>query len=193
MTLTMCQELEVFNWIAHSDTPLWQLIYFGPRGFAASARLRFIPDPTGPGQAEADADVGEAHPPDIAQMQRALRLLAGSTEPSMDWYFCVWDGYGEITRPTNSAPRYVAVPHRRYALLQGDLSDVDTWSEQLGHEVDFPPAFAWPADQSCCFASDVDPHWAGIGGSQDAIDRLVRDEILDVVPVDPEADQPVYW
>jgi len=46
-------------------------------------------------------------------------------------------------------------------------------------------AFVWPADHRWCFASDVDPHWAGIGAEQVAIDRLVGDPGLDVVRVQP--------
>lgn len=65
------------------------------------------------------------------------------------------------------------------------VSDIGDW--------DVPyPAFVWPADRAWCVAADVDPHWAGIGADTAAIDRLVADPHLDVVPADPREDQPCY-
>jgi hypothetical protein len=40
---------------------------------------------------------------------------------------------------------------------------------------------------------DVDPHFAGIGGSRAAIDELLADQRVDVVEADPRAEQPSYW
>jgi hypothetical protein len=57
----------------------------------------------------------------------------------------------------------------------------------------FPPAFAWPADHSWCFARDVDPHWAGIGAEKAAIDTLLNTPELDVVPAQPTEPQPTYY
>jgi hypothetical protein len=37
-----------------------------------------------------------------------------------------------------------------------------------------------------------DPHWAGIGADVSAIDELLADPRLDVVPADPREDQPAY-
>ena len=54
------------------------------------------------------------------------------------------------------------------------------------------PAFVWPADHAWCLANDVDPHWAGIGADASAIDDLVADPRLDVVPADPRLRQPSY-
>jgi hypothetical protein len=42
-------------------------------------------------------------------------------------------------------------------------------------------------------AWDVDPHFAGIGGSRAAIDELLADQRVDVVAADPRAEQPSYW
>lgn len=47
-------------------------------------------------------------------------------------------------------------------------------------------------DRAWCVASDVDPHWAGIGAPSDVIDALVADENLDAVRADPDAEQPRY-
>ena len=54
------------------------------------------------------------------------------------------------------------------------------------------PAFIWPADHAWCIANDVDPHWAGVGADGSAIDELLADSRLDVVPADRSQDQPYY-
>jgi hypothetical protein len=87
----------------------------------------------------------------------------------------------------------VTIPHRRYFLLHGSLADLGSWDETLGGGYVPPPAFAWPADHNWCLASDVDPHWAGIGAEQAAIDTLLNAPELDVVPAQPTEPQPTYY
>jgi hypothetical protein len=171
-----------------------QLILFGPAGYEAYARLRYIPDPSRPGQAEADVELPENHPSDITQARRALHLLSRFTATPQQCYFCIWEGYSDIELPASvRRGPLVNLPHRRYALLQGSLTDIDRWEKDLGVESPCPPpAFAWPADRSWCFASDVDPHWAGIGARQVAIDALVQEPEIDVVPARPDEVQPAY-
>jgi hypothetical protein len=84
------------------------------------------------------------------------------------------------------------IPYRRYVLIHGSLSDLGSWDETFGKSAQ-PPAFAWPADRSWCFASDVDPHWAGIGAEQAAIDSLLNAHELDVVTAQPTEPQPTYY
>jgi hypothetical protein len=91
----------------------------------------------------------------------------------------------------------VVVPNRAYFLFQGAVSDFGDWgaAEMWPGQPrpDMPdPAFIWPADQAWCVANDVDPHWAGVGADVSAIDELLADPRLDVVPVDPREDQPWY-
>jgi len=50
------------DWIVHARIPWEQLVNFGPPDFPAYARLRFIPDPTKPGQVEGSVDVAEGPP-----------------------------------------------------------------------------------------------------------------------------------
>lgn len=47
------------DWIVASAVPWRRLVGFGPSGFAAYARLRYLPDPAYEGQSEADADVDD--------------------------------------------------------------------------------------------------------------------------------------
>ncbi len=64
--LRYCSDMSAAEWLVRSSTPAMQLIGFGPATFEAYARLRFIPDPSGPGQDEANAHVAMDHPSDIA-------------------------------------------------------------------------------------------------------------------------------
>ena len=192
MRLRFCRELGAAEWITRSATPFPQLVTFGPAGFEAYARLRFIPDPDRPGQAEADAVVPDDHPSDLAQASRALHRLAAFTSTPEDCYFCVWDGYSDIPLPPGLP--LIDLPHRSYALLRGPLDAVDAWADELGGGLPVaPPAYAWPADRRWCLTSDVDPHWAGIGAQRAAVEALLADPELDVVPARPDEDQPAYY
>ncbi|MGA3564435.1 hypothetical protein [Melissospora conviva] len=195
MRLSFWSDVSAADWLVRSGTPDWQLIGFGPAGFEAYARLRFIPDPSGPGQLESDVELSGDHPSEMTQTRRVLRRLAEFTSTPQECYFCVWDGYSDIPLPSRvlRGPM-VETPHRRYALLRGALNDIDAWEAELGGgQPIMPPAFVWPADHRWCFARDVDPHWAGIGAEQAAVDALVADGGLDVVPACPTEDQPAYY
>jgi hypothetical protein len=191
--LQYCNDVSAADWIVQAQIPCEQLINFGPPDFPAYARLRFIADPTKPGQDEADAYVPGDHVSEMQQTRLALEHLRRFTATREDCYFCVWEGYGDLNLPPSvlDGPM-VTIPHRRYFLLHGSLADLGGWEETLAGVGDFPPAFVWPADHSWCFARDVDPHWAGIGAEQAAIDTLLNAPELDVVPAQPTEPQPTY-
>ena len=194
MTLEHCSDLSAADWIVQAQIPWEQLVYFGPPDFPAYARLRFIPDPTKRGQEEAAANVAEYHPSDIEQARRALEHLRRFTVTPEHCYFCFWEGYPNLSLSRSVPHRpIVTIPHRRYFLLHGSLTDLSSWHETFDGVGAFPPAFAWPADHSWCFACDVDPHWAGIGAEQAAIDTLLNARDLDVVPAQPTGPQPTYY
>lgn len=188
MALRPHPDASVADWLVRSPTEPMELITLGPAGYDAYARLRFIPDPTEPGQAEADVAVAEDHPSDLDQARRALHLLARFTTTPLECCFCVWEGYSDVTLPPSSP--VVELPHRRYALLRGALTDLADWEATVGGGA--PPAFAWPADRRWCFTSDVDPHWAGIGAERAAVEALVGAPGLDVVPARPGQARPTY-
>lgn len=195
MRLQLAADTTVADWISGSDLPFDQLVNFGPVGFEAYARLRFIPDPTSPGQSEADVELPEDHPSDLEQARRAVFRLAGHTTTADRCFFCVWDGYSDTHLPPDPGRRAsVDLRHRSYTLLEGPLEALQTWEVDVGdgHPV-MPPAYVWPADRSWCFARDVDPHWAGIGASREAIRTLLEDPVLDVVSADPSRPQPNYY
>lgn len=183
-------DTEAAGWIAGSATPWEQLVTFGPAGFAAYARLRFIPDPVRPGQAEADVDLPADHLDDLGQTRLALHRLAAVTGSTDRCHVLVWEGYSDVPLPP-AVTSLVVLPHRRYALFEGPLAGLDAYADELGSVA--PPAFVWPADRRWCFAADVDPHWAGIGTDAAAIAALVADEFLDIVPSRPEGPQPLYY
>jgi hypothetical protein len=192
--LQYCNDVSAADWIVQAQIPCEQLVNFGPPGFPAYARLRFIPDPTKPGQTEADAYVADNHLPEMQQTRLVLEHLRRFTATPEDCYFCVWEGYGDLNFPPSvlNGPM-VTIPHRRYFLLHGSLADLGGWEETLAGVGDFPPALVWPSDHRWCFARDVDPHWAGIGAEQAAIDTLLNDTELDVVPAQPAERQPTYY
>ena len=124
-------------------------------------------------------------------MRSLLDQLAPHTGTPDHFFFCIWDGWGDLEGPK------VVLPNRAYYLFEGRLSDVGAsgaadlrpGQPRTGMQV---PAFVWPADHAWCVAKDVDPHWAGIAADQTVIDRLVDESGLDVVHADPDEDQPSY-
>ncbi len=238
MTLTPCSDLSAASWIAGNGRSWQQLADFGPPGFPAYARLRFLPDPAYEGQSENDVSVDDDAPSETAQLRAVLEALTRHTRTPGECYFCLWDGWGwtveggdgawtlnphtDTTRseflsasapspgavpgrqdgsddpPSALAAPKVVIPHRAYFLFHGTVSDLGDWGgldetrPVQPRPNNFNPAFIWPADHAWCIANDVDPHWAGIGAGTPAIDQLVSDPFLDVVPADPHQDQPRY-
>lgn len=219
MALLPCADLSAATWITASDQPWDELVGFGPAGFPAYARLRFIPDPAHEGQNENDFEMDDADSPsETARLRTVLETLTRHTRTPDDLYFCLWDGWSSDIwsdhdddhdapqRRPRMAPAFpasvldgprVVVPARAYFLFRGAVSDfgdwgaADMWPGQP--RVGMPdPAFIWPADQAWCIANDVDPHWAGIGADVSAIAELLADSRIDVVTADPRKEQPWY-
>jgi hypothetical protein len=205
MPLAIYSDLSAADWIVASDLPWQRLVTFGPAGFGAYARVRFIPDPIRDGQQESEADP-HASPDEVDQWRALLKLLAAATEDPDHCYFGLWEGWGfpESVRlwPSFGVPRGARAPARCYFLFRGSLSEAGIWgggtpanagiwgrSEFSGGGA---PAFVWPSDHTWCIAADIDPHWAGIGASVSLIERLIGDARLDAVEADPAEEQPAY-
>lgn len=193
----ICADPSPASWITDSQTPFDQLVTFGPDIFEAFARLRFIPDPTSADQDEADVVVKEDHLYDLDQVRIALHQLEPFTGTAEDCFFCVWEGYSDVPMPPGlGEASMVVLPHRRYLLLRASLRSIDSFARNFGRSGSStvaPPAFVWPADHGWLLASDVDPHWAGIGGRKEAIEALVAYGGLDVVAANPRSEQPLYY
>jgi hypothetical protein len=219
VSLIHCTDLSAADWIVGSDLPWHRLVTLGPAGFAAYARLRFLPDPEYDGQSENDVQLDIDDPAyESRLLTAALGVLARHTTTPGDCYFCLWEGWGTVVGGQavsvlgshGAAPRVtpafpasvldgpkVEVPGRAFFLFRGPLSAAGDWGAADlwpgGPERDMPPpAFVWPADHRWCLTNDVDPHWAGIGATRTAVDELLADPRLDVVVTDPGEEQPHY-
>lgn len=192
MRLRGASSAEPADWI--SGLSFREATSFGPSGFAAYARLRYIPDPTRTGQSENEVEVSEDHLSDLDQARRAFAHLARHTGTAERCYVGIWDGYNDDRLPVGPGPPVMLhLPHRSYLLMEGPLAALRFWETDLGAGAPLvPPAFVWPADHAWIFVSDVDPHWAGIGASTEAIEDLIEDPVLDVVAADPNLSQPSY-
>ncbi|WP_328291593.1 hypothetical protein OG218_02335 [Kineococcus sp. NBC_00420] len=199
MSVLPCHDLSAANWLQTSDRPWNQLVTLGPAGYDAYARLRFIPDPTHPGQSEGDVDFdpGPDAPSENDQMRSALTLLTTHTTTER-CYFAIWDGWGLL--PIDKTTARLQLPNRNYFLFDGavaDLGDGAQWNRVLsGPAGAWPsgpdPAFVWPADRTWCLTKDVDPHYATIAASSVAITALLNHPGLDIVPADL-AEEPLHY
>lgn len=153
MSLKPCSDLSAASWLTASDTSWQQLINFGPSGFPAYARLRFLPDPAYDGQSENDADGDEDALSETDQLRAVLGTLARHTGTPDECFFCLWDGWGSDihggdgarvvdwqTRAVRPGPRIapafgpsvlsgpkVVVPDRAYFLFRGAVSEFGDW------------------------------------------------------------------
>jgi hypothetical protein len=130
MPLAVCSDVSPADWIVASGLSWPRLVSFGPMGFAAYARIRFIPDPTREGQQETEADP-DATPDEVDQWRSLLQLLATSTTDPTNCYFGLWEGWGfpESARrwPTFAVPPGHDPPPRAYFLFQGSLAEAAVW------------------------------------------------------------------
>lgn len=194
MSITRCVDLSAARWLEQRDEDWSRLAARGPDSFDKYARLRFVPDPSCPGQSENDAHRDPDALSDNEQLGVILADLARYTGTPDDCYICIWDGWPSFDGD-DPTPK-VSTPNRDYFLFHGALTDFADWDAQIEtllHDIEAPtPAFVWPADHAWCVTCDVDPHFASIGASPGAIDRLVANPYVDVVADDPDTEPPYY-
>lgn len=195
MSITRCDDLTAARWIEERPEDWSRLAARGPVCFDRYARLRIIPDPSYPGQREGEVHVEPGALHDTDQIGVVLAGLAQYTGTPDDCYFLVWDAWPSF-RPGDQMPK-VSIPNRDYFLFHGTLADFSDWNSQIEalllDDHDAPtPAFVWPADRAWCLTCDVDPHFATIGGTADAIDTIVALREVDVVDDDPDREPPYY-
>jgi len=196
------------------DDNLWfRSTILGPRGYNKYARLLFIPDPVSEGLSEneggrfTDFELGERE-----QLEFAVGDMLPYTNTPDDGYIAIWDGWGSSLAPALEAKPKFDIPDRAYFVFRADLrkfasgdvnkywmSQADILAERVLFEGGYEyihhmpvPAFIWPADRAWCIANDVDPHYAGIGGSAEAIAAVLSDSRLHAKPQKWEAQIPHY-
>src|SRR6185437_16161581 len=133
VTLTFCWDVSAANWIAHSEVRWSQLVGFGPAGFDAYARLRFLPDPARPGQSENDVQAEDWR---TGQLSRLFEVLATHTATPEDCYFCVWEGFGvDDARVTSNDDfaAYIDYENDSASLAQPGLAPEPTGSPPRSH------------------------------------------------------------
>lgn len=192
MTITACSDLSAASWLATeywSRFPVW-----GPRGFPAYARLRFVPDPEFDGQPITEIASVDG-PSEIWQLGVATTVLAGHTTTKDECYYAIWDAWDSVDLESTGAALMSSVPDRRYRLFKGTTDSLpkDRY-EQLSETWQLPiPALIWPADHAWFIASDIDPHFAAIGASVSAVRDLFGDGRIDVVLSSSPDDEPFYY
>ncbi|MCD5355015.1 hypothetical protein [Kineosporia mesophila] len=186
MSLLPSTHLTAASWITGAAQDWSETAVFGPPSLPAHARLRFMPDPEHPGATDNSTQALSEH----RQLGLLLDVLSRHTRTPRLGYFCLWEGWG--VTPEGSGPADVEIPNRAYYLFEGPLSAYGQWV--AGHDENPPPpAFVWPADHAWCVARDIDPHWAGIGASEAAVEELMAVPGLDIVRADPTQAQPHYF
>lgn len=125
--LIICVDTSPADWIITSAVPWQRLVEFGPAGFPAYARLRYLPDPGYAGQSENDADHDGDEMAELRSRQwaRLFGTLASHTATAEDCYVCVWDGYADNGPTPPSLPdQFAGAPGRmplRYSDAPGGL------------------------------------------------------------------------
>ncbi|WP_432489426.1 hypothetical protein [Kineococcus sp. SYSU DK018] len=94
MNMIVCTDTFAAAWLRKDPQPWQKLVSMGPVGFPAYARLRFLPDPTHPGQNENEAPERAEAISDTGLLRRAVEVLASFTTTPQQCYFMLWDGYG---------------------------------------------------------------------------------------------------
>ena len=201
MSVSPCPDASAAGWLQAGEQPWEQLVTTGPLGFAAYARLRFIPDPTRAGQSESQSDADKDAPSESEQLCAAVEVLAAHTTTAHRCFFALWDGWGFTPTVGQGAAR-VRLPGRDYFLFTASAADLgqrEQWRQVLcppaGHPswVEPPdPALVWPADRAWCLVNDVDPHYAGIAASSAAVEALLAQPSLDAVRTTLAQEPPQY-
>jgi hypothetical protein len=152
--------------------------------------------------------VGELEPPALAAL---CRILAGHTDPVLDCFFALWEGWGwipggesmAVLRALGKEPQAAAVPPafreevmagrrlhhpgRDYLLFSGPLEaamDMGHWPSQDWF-VPQSPSLIWPTDNSWFVATEVDFDSTLIAGDHHLIDAVLGAEDFEATPVEP--------
>lgn len=206
MSLRPRADVAPADWFVQSQANWQDLVGFGPPGFDSYARVFFEVDEDGDLRSDHEVfadlvSVVAAHTstPDDA----FFGLWDGYSDiHGGDRLGYVFFGPGaralaalsRLTRPLRRrippafAPEVidgpkVVVENREFYLFSGPLAHAGDWGAApirpgWGRDIS-TPSLMWPADHAWFVASDTDPDWIGVGGSEDLITALLTDPRLD--------------
>lgn len=149
------------RWLLQPDVDWWDLVRYGPPGFAAYLRIALTDG--------ADRD-GEA-----PHLRTALAILAGYTSTPAIGYAAIWEGWTSVA-PVPTAPR-VPIPNREMLLFTGHVDELRdapglAWYGSADG-VYAEPHLVWPEDQAWCVACEVDEEIEfSVGCSPEAAEAL---------------------
>ena len=152
-------DAESAGWLLRAQVDWWDLVRYGPPGFAAYARIAF------PRPSETAVDA----------VRVALATLASCTSTPACGYVAIWEGWGG-GEPAPEAPR-VEIPERPMLLFTGPVDALRdapalAWYGVVGG-VRQEPHLVWPEDRAWCLACEVDEEIEfSVGCSLDAVEAL---------------------
>lgn len=156
--------------------------FLGPPGHETYARALELPDPRYPDQPEAEIDeatIDAFLSSDTQIVRKVVEALSDPVDSSQRFTFLLWDGWGwDPKLPTDNRVHLGGI--RSYTPARGSLAEWREWMADQ-HEA-YEPGHVWPDDRAWCVAFDVDAHFAGVGASASAIERLTHLPELTVVP-----------
>lgn len=134
------------------------------------------------------------------QAEHLTNVLRSHTTTPSQVSFGLWDGLGwdhairvgpghppepapdPLPQDVRDGPR-IRIPGRDYLYYRGPIEDALAWIP-THHQT---PHLWWPQDHAWAVAGDVDLPWTIIAGSQDLIDQLAQDPVLEVLAIAEDA------
>ena len=170
----------------------------------------------GTGRSASGGSPWDGDEPLVGELERQTlaalcRILAGHTDPALDCFFALSEGWGWISggesmavlRAWGTEPPTTAIPAafreevmtgsrlhhpwRDYLLFSGPLEaamDLGHWPSQDWF-VPQSPSLIWPTDNSWCVATEVDFDSTLIAGDRHLIDAVLGAEDLEATPIQP--------
>ncbi|WP_086827994.1 hypothetical protein [Allokutzneria sp. NRRL B-24872] len=118
-----------------------------------------------------------------------VSVLTGHTRTPGRCWFAVWDGYGALSSRWRAAPSFELFG-RDLLLLSGSIASAAFPLSDKPFE-DLYANMWWPSDHAWCVATDVDMMTTYVGGSVEAVEALLRDDVLEALPA--AAEHSVRW
>ena len=117
-----------------------------------------------------------------AECRALVETLRGFTSTPGRYFFCLWEGYGNIDTRLYKAKARVRAPGRDYLLFRGPIDAVMAFLAGDGPFWGRSPNIWWPEDRAWCVATDIDLFDTYVGGSQACIEAVLGNPDLETLP-----------